>query len=417
MRRTPGASRRSLLSLRTLAELARSDRAGGIAMAAATVVALVWANWPGSDSYRRTWEATVGSAGILTPAMSVQQLIDQVLLVAFFAVIGLEIRRELSAGELASWRRAAVPVLAALGGMAAPALIYTAVTAGPVGAGGWGIPMATDVAFALGALALIAGPGSTRARVFLMTLAVADDIVSIVVLTIFYGNGQVRFEWVVAALAALSAMLAVRLLGVASGLLQVILGAVAWWAMLQAGLEAAVVGVAVGVLGASAVAARRESSSTPVTFGARWWELRLEPWVNLVVLPVFALANVGVRFAGSGLLSENGIVILAAVAAARLVGKPLGIALTTRTTSRRSSETYDPGLPGRAVVGIGSIAAVGFTVPLLILHNSLHSEAQIAGATVGLLGASVLGALGGILVWPRRRPRQAAPAPGPGGAG
>ncbi len=173
---------------RRLAALGRGDRAGGIGLAGAALVALVWANWPGSLSYQTAWGSIPRLSTSLGLHLTWRGWVNDALMVGFFALVGLEIRREMTVGELRSWRRSATPILAAAAGMLVPALIYLAILHGQAGSRGWGIPMATDVAFALGALALVAPGASPRTRVFLMTLAVADDIGSVVVLVCFYSQ-------------------------------------------------------------------------------------------------------------------------------------------------------------------------------------------------------------------------------------
>lgn len=386
------------------AEAVRGDRAGGIALTIASAVALAWANWPGTHSYLRLWDALAPWSGPLGLHLSVRDWVNEGLMLGFFAGVGLEIRREVVAGQLRSLRRAAVPVLAAVGGMAAPALIYAAWVAGAQGSHGWGIPMATDVAFALGALALLGRGVSARARTFLMTLAVADDILSIVVLVVFYSQ-RISFGWLLGGLGCLVAMTVGRLRWEPPGWTILLLGMVAWWAMLRAGVEASVIGAAIGAL-APRNRSRRESQAGTVAPGVRRWELRLEPWVNVVVLPVFAVANVGLSFFGSGLGTPAALRIFAAVVVARIVGKPLGITLTTWLVRRLGNSSPATRLERRSLLGLGSVAAIGFTVPLLIIRAALPAGPEAAGATAGLLAASVVAVAEGTLILRVRRPRR-----------
>lgn len=394
-------------------------------MTVATVAALVWANWPGTRSYFSTWLSVAPWSSPVGLHLTVRDWVNEALMLAFFALIGLEIRREFTAGELRSARRALVPVVAALVGMAVPAVIYTAVVAGGVGARGWGIPMATDVAFALGALALIGGT-TLRVRVFLMTLAVADDIASIVVLVVFYSH-DTRLAWLAGALGALGALTVVWIARVRAGWLRVVLGAAAWWAMLHAGVEAAVIGVALGAFLPARRPARSELRATPAGSAARAtsagsavratsagsavrakpsaasptvraWVHRLEPVVNMAVLPVFALANTGLSFAGSGLGSGASLRVFAAVVAARLIGKPLGITVATLVTMHVNPDVYQPPIVTRSLVGVGAVASIGFTVPLLIIQTALPVGPLATAATAGLLAGSVLGAGAGLIV-------------------
>lgn len=365
-----------------LADRLRSDRASGVGLAVASVAALLWANLPGGGaSYRQFW---TGSPDLRT-------WVNQGLLTVFFALVGFEIRREVTAGELRTVRRALVPVLAALAGMAVPAGIFTLVVAGGPGAHAWGVPMATDVAFALGALALVAH-APPRARVFLMTLAVADDVFSIVVLVVFYSHG-IQPGWLlgaVAALAAAAGLWAVRLPAWAALLpawpVRLALVAFAWWALHHAGVEASVTGVALGILGPARGA------------GVRRWVSRLEPWVNVVVLPLFGLANIGVTLSGTVFTDRTAFRIFLAVVLARVLGKPLGIAAGALLTHRAVTAATEPRLPHRRLVGVGALASIGFTVPLLIIALAFGSGPLATAAIDGLLASTLIGlGIGGLL--------------------
>lgn len=408
------------------------DRIGGVTITLGALAGLVWANalplnYLHSWSARAPWSAAVGLV------LSWRGWVNQGLLLVFFAVIGLEIRRELTVGELHSPRRAAVPVLAALGGMTLPALIYATLNPGGVAARAWGVPMATDAAFALGALALVGSP-STRARVFLMTLAVADDIGSIIVLVLFYGTA---FHPVWASLdagcvVAMAALWALRpeswevatshpRLRPAFRAARLALGAGAWWAALHAGIEASVLGVAIGAF----VPARRAPRSTGVArtgagagggdysrvvgrsgphlpvprgasaskqVGVRRWELRFSAISNAAVLPLFAVANVGVSLSGAHLGSAAPRAVFVAVLVARVVGKPVGITVAALATRRVASGSLAPRLSRISLLGVGSVASIGFTVPLLVIRAALPAGPLAASATLALLAGSIVGA-------------------------
>lgn len=382
-------------AFRWLAERGRNDRAGGASLTVGTVAALLWAN-AAPDNYHRWWATVPSWATPLGLSFSLREWTNQALMLGFFLVIGLEMRSEVTAGELRTWRRAAVPVVAALVGMLVPAGLYALVIHGGRGSGGWGIPMATDVAFALGALAIVAAGRAPRLRIFLMALAVADDVASIIVLVCFYSRHVDNVALVVGA-AAVAAMWALPAVGVTSQWIVLLAGAVSWWALALAGVEAAVVGVALGLLLPAA------ASNKPAQTGPREWERRLRPWVNLVVLPVFALANVGLSFASSGLATAPAVRILVAVLVARVIGKPLGIVTTAWIMTRRSSGWFGSGVPLRHLLGVGTVAAIGFTVPLLIIHAALPDGPLAAGATAGLLVASLVSALTGMALFRRQR--------------
>ena len=408
----PGRARPGIVAL------LQGDRAGGAAMAAATVAALIWANWPGTVAYRTFWLSVAPWSGPLGLNLSYRSWVNEGLMLAFFTIVGLEIRREVLAGELRSPRRALLPVVAALAGMAIPALIYSAIELGGPGARAWGIPTATDIAFALGALALVSRTGTARGRVFLMTLAIADDIFSILVLAILYSHG-VHPLALELGLGCVAAMVLVRLCGGPAWPVA-LLGGLAWWAVLHSGVEAALVGAAIGLLAPrwrSRPPARRPDPSHPGAgrtgptaarphAGPRVWELRLQPIVNGGVLPLFAFANAGVRIAGSGIGSAPALRIMGAVIAARLIGKPLAI-VTVVWLGRRVGVTSGPG--PRTALDLGVLAAVGFTVPLLVIRAALPDGPLAAGATAGLLLATIGGLVLGAASVPGSRRRMDRP--------
>jgi NhaA family Na+:H+ antiporter len=321
-----------------LLEWSRTDRAAGVTLAVATAAALAWANANG-DGYRSTWSSVPSWLGITGLHLSARAWVNEGLMTLFFVVIGLEIRREMTAGELRSWRRASRPLLGAVGGMAVPALLYLLIVHDSGAGHGWGIPMATDVAFSLGALALVGSHASLRLRVFLMTLAVADDILSVVLLVAVYSADL-----------------------------------------------AAIVGVAVGLGGVLVVAPRLSSKGGP-----RSWERRLTPVVNIGVLPVFALANVGVDLSRLDLGSAVALRVFLAVLVARMIGKPLGIWPAVGAGRVRER------------LGVGAAASVGFTVPLLIVRAAFGEGLLADSATAALLTSTVLGSMATAVLLARRR--------------
>ena len=385
-----------------LIALSRGDRATGIGLSAATVVALLWANVaPGS--YHHVWQLVPSTPHLVGLRFSLRDWTNQGLMTVFFAVVGLEIRREMSSGELASWRRASIPVAAALGGMIAPALIYAAIVHGSTGSQGWGIPMATDVAFAVGALALVGARTSPRLRVFLMTLAVADDIMSIVVIVCFYSRHLDVTPLLVGVtcILVMGAVEAVRPVWIGP---QLLLGVVGWLALARGGVEAAVIGVAIGAM------------ALPSPVGGTWarlrgprgWEQRLEPYLTLGILPVFAVANTGVSLRQFTFSANGALTVFVAVVVARVIGKPAGIALTAWALRTVPSGRYDPRLAHRHILGVGALASVGFTVPLLVIRAALPDGPLTDSATLGLLAGSLLGALSGIIVFRSGTPRPGA---------
>jgi NhaA family Na+:H+ antiporter len=402
----PPASRvRPPTTGRRLRALLHDGRLGGLMLVVAGLAALAWANAGSSDGYRTTWTATAAWSTPLGLHLSYRDWINQGLLLPFFALVGLEIRREITAGELRTIRRAGVPVIAALVGMAVPAAIYSLVLLGGPGARGWGIPMATDVAFALGALAFV-GRAAPRARVFLMTLAVADDLASVLILVVFYST-RIDVAWLVVGLLAAGALVLVWVRRLPSAPVRIGLAALAWWAFRHAGVEAAVVGVALGVFGP----ARRSDRAGAVVPRVRALVRGLEPMVNVVVLPLFALANIGIRLRGFDLLAGSSLAIFSAVVLARVLGKPIGVVVGARLGYRVSGTSRQAALSGRSLAGVGAVASIGFTVPLLIIQAALPAGSEATAATAGLLVGSVLGVAAGALVFRVRRSRRSPPVP------
>ena len=357
--------------VRHLTDLSRRERAPGIALAAATLIALVWANLWG-PSYRDVAETA-------------RHVVNEGVMSAFFLLVGLEIRREIVAGELGSVRRAVPPVVAAVFGMAVPGLIYAAVVRRGPGGNGWGIPMATDLAFALGAMALVDADLSLRARTFLLTLSVADDVFSIVVLIVFYGG---KFDPVPVAggAVALATIVVAHRTHHFEIPVAALAGTVAWFAFSRGGIEPAIVGLPVGLLLPHRGTGR---------LGPRHLERALQPWVVLAVLPVFAVVNIGVRFDRSVLTTGGAGTIFLAVLLARVVGKPLGIGaavIVLRAAHR------DPKVDTGHLLSAGSLAAAGLTVPLLVVELALPDGPQADAARAALLVASVIAVVVGWIV-------------------
>jgi NhaA family Na+:H+ antiporter len=365
----------------------------------ATVVALVWANSAWSASYGSFWhrsiEVTTGGWALRT---SVVHLVNDGLMALFFFVIGLELRGEWVSGELQDRRAALLPALAALGGMVVPALLYLVVAGGTAGAHGWGIPMATDIAFAVGLMALLGArvPGSLK--VFLLTLAIVDDLGAIVVIAVFYA-GDLRFGWLAAAVVGLAIVYGMQRGGVRNTSVYWLVGALIWFATWQSGVHATIAGVALGLLAPSGPRERLAKA--------------LHPWTSFVVVPVFALANAGVALGhelnGPGLRVSLGVVV------GLVVGKLVGVAGATWLTVRLGLAPRPAGATWPQVGGVAALAGIGFTMSLFVTDLAFTGRAQaddlVAHAKLGVLGASVIAATVGsaLLVvagWDRSGGRQ-----------
>jgi NhaA family Na+:H+ antiporter len=376
---------------RALLEFLRTEAGGGVVLLAATLVALVWANSPWRGGYHDLLhhEIAVGS-GSWAVRESVQHWINDAFMAVFFFVVGLEIKRELVCGELNEWRAAALPAIAAGGGMVLPAIVFRLVAGGGPEAHGWGIPMATDIAFAVGVLAVLGSRVPRGLKVFVLTLAIVDDIGAIVVIAVFYTD-DLEPVWLLAAGGLLAVAVAVRWLGLARPVVFLPIGVGLWYCTYRSGIHPTIAGVALGLL-------------MPVSESL---ETRLHPWSSYVVIPLFALANAGVAL-GRGALSEAlGSRLTWAVVLGLVAGKVIGIAGATAAATRLSIGQLPDGVGSRHVLGAAALGGIGFTVSLFITGLAYADEALRAQAKVGILVGSVSAALFGAAIL-----RRSEPAPG-----
>lgn len=432
-----------------LQRVLRHEAAGGVVMLAAAGLAIAWANSPWADSYTEVWQTPlrVELGGLLhLDHLSLQAWVNDALMTVFFLLVGVEIKREIVHGELRDPRAVALPVVAALGGMVVPAAIYAVLNAGGPGADGWAVPMATDIAFAVGVVTLAGSRVPLAAKIFLLTLAVADDIGAIVVIAVFY-TGTLSWGWLACAAVGLAAIFALRRGDVQSLAPYLAVGAFAWLALLESGVHATLVGVALGLLTpawplrsprlfppeARRVANRIEAayydrvltqeefaeneqriveiarlamfSTSPL----ERLERALSPWVAYVVVPVFALANAGVALTGDavgGVVSEP---VTVGVILGLFVGKTAGVLGATALAVRLRIGRLPGGTTWRHVVGLAATAGVGFTVALFV--TSLAYDDALVGdaAKVGILVGSTMSGVVGYLILRTSPPAAAAP--------
>jgi Na+:H+ antiporter, NhaA family len=417
-----------------LREYLREEAAGGVALTAAAALALAWANSPWRAAYDALWETTLAvRLGRFAIEADLRHWVDDGLMTLFFLVVGLEIKRELVAGELASWRRAALPVLAAAGGMAVPAAIYAAVNAGGPGAPGWGVPMATDIAFALGVLALLGPRVPSSLKVFLLTLAVVDDLGSIAVVALFYSRG-VELGTLALAAGLLVVVAALVRAGVWWLPLHVGLGLAVWLTMWHSGVSPALAGVAMGLLTPArptappevardvggALAGQLADDPHPPRLREMLREARgtvplaerlahdLHPVSAFLVVPLFALANAGISLERGALAGAGAGAVLGGVVAGRVVGKLAGIAAATWLAVRLGLADRPEGASWAQLAGVATVAGIGFTVPLFVADLAFPDGRFQAPVKVGLLAASVIaGTAGALVLWLAARGRRA----------
>ncbi len=395
--------------------LATETGSAGVLLAAA-LAALVWANVDLS-SYESVWRTQLsirlGGSGI---SQDLREWVNSGLMTFFFFVVGLEVRREFDVGELRERRRLALPVLAALGGMAVPVAIYLAVNGGGDAAGGWGVAMSTDTAFALGMLALVGPRFPDRLRGFMLTIIVVDDVVALLVIAVAY-SGDVSVGPLLIAAGVFALILLALALRIRPGLVYFLLAAVTWVALFESGIDPIVLGLAVGLITWAYPAGRDElerathlfrsfrEQPTPelartasrglqaaVSPNARLLAL-YHPWTSYVVVPLFALANVGIALDGDFLAKAYTSPLTLGIVAAYVLGKPIGVTGTSLLVTRLSGGRLRPPVGWIATAGGGAIAGIGFTVSLLIAALAFRGielrEAKL-GVLTAALGASVL---------------------------
>jgi len=402
-----------------LAEFLHLEAAGGITLVLATFVALVWANSPWQDAYQTLWTTHLDiSLGSRSIELTLRDWVNDGLMAIFFFVVGLEIKRELVEGELRERRRAALPAVAALGGMVIPALIYVAFAAGGEGARGWGIPMATDIAMAVGVLSLLGSRVSSSLKLFLLALAIVDDIGAIVVIAVFYSDG-IELGALAVAVALVAVIWGLRRLGVRPIPIYVATGAALWLAVHQAGLHATIAGVVLGLLAPTRPLRRREDVSddklrdvsTPETARetvvlaresvsvVAWLEHLLHPWSSLVIVPVFALANAGVVLSADALGDAATSRITYGVLVGLVVGKLVGVSLFAWLAVRLGIGVLPEDVRWGGIVGVAAVAGIGFTVSIFVTGLAFDDPGLQDQAKIGILAASLLaGGLGAVLL-------------------
>ncbi|MGE3276820.1 MAG: Na+/H+ antiporter NhaA [Vicinamibacterales bacterium] len=406
-----------------LQDYLHTESVGGAVLAGAALLGLLWANSPWAVSYNTLWTTSirvvVGDAAF---QQDLRHLVNDGLMAIFFFVVGLEIKRELVEGMLSERSRATLPVAAALGGMLLPAAIYAVIVAGGEGANGWGVPMATDVAFAVAVLGMTSA--SRELKILLLALAIVDDIGAILVIAVFYTS---EFSGMAAAGAGLAvlAIIGMQRAGFQHMGSYVPIAALFWFAVLESGVHATIAGVVLGALTpahplvphpAFAGRIRRlgrgleqatsdddgertEQLAAEVEESARQSESPLEraerlfhPWSSYAILPLFALANSGVALSGDALAEAVASPVSYGVLAGLVLGKPAGILLFAWMAVRSGVATLPDGISWRHVSAIGALAGIGFTVSLFITELAFSDDTLTTAAKIAIFAASLLAA-------------------------
>ena len=403
--------------IRPLRDFLHQEASAGLLLVGAALVALIWANSPWSDSYFDLWgtHAEIGFGDHIIE-LSLREWINDLGMVLFFFVVGLEIKRELVEGELRDPRQAALPIIAAIGGMIVPATIFALLNNGSDGSKGWGIPMATDIAIVMGVVALLGSRAPSWLKLFLLALAIVDDLGAIIVIAVFYSEG-ISFAWLSVAIASVlvASLLKSHVPWMA---VYVLLGGVCWFALHEAHVHPTLTGVAFGLL--APVTPRRGSGpldvdellSRPNFYVAQrvareakwtvsiveWLEHRLHPWSAFVVVPLFALANAGIRVPADELGDAMSNRVTWGVILGLVVGKTIGITLATLGAVALKIGRLPEGVTTRYVIGAGALGGIGFTVSLFVTELAFGDAAVGTDARLGVLVGSLIAAIVGSLI-------------------
>ncbi|MCC6706814.1 MAG: Na+/H+ antiporter NhaA [Gammaproteobacteria bacterium] len=366
----------------------------GLVLLAAAALALLWANSPWAAHYFALWDY-VPVPGLTAHAQPVplRLWINDGLMSLFFFVVGLEIRREMHNGALCNLKLASLPLLAALGGVAAPALIYMHFNADPIARGGWAVPTATDIAFAVGVMALLGKRVPSALRVLLLAIAIIDDIIAVLIIAFFYAEG-IALRGVMIALGGCALVLLIQRTGQRKPMDFGVPALIIWYGMLSAHIHPAIAGVVLGLL-----TPMRDLSGSPV----ERLEAALHPWVAYGVMPVFAFANAGVSF-GNGGDAASGVTL--GIIVGLVLGKPLGILIATRLALSLRCCALPEGVEWRGLFVLGLLAGIGFTMAIFIANLAFPSAALLAEAKIAVMSASLLAAILGLaagwILLPRR---------------
>lgn len=391
--------RRRAISIRPLQDFLRRESASGLICLIAATLGLVVANTPLQGIYFKTldfkfidFDIQMGNLNLYLK-LTVLKLINYALMTIFFFVVGLEIKRELTSGHLATLRSALAPFIAAVGGMALPAVIYLAIAGGQAPEG-WGVPVATDIALAVGALAIIGNQVAPALRTFLLGLAVIDDIGAILIIALIYSTG-VNFSWMAAGFFSVFSIIFVKIVGAKSTYIYVALGFLLWYCLYRSGIHPTLAGVILGLLTPNSP--KEDTSYNDLEDGSlsviEWLEAKIHPWSSFLIVPIFAFANTGVGISAQMLEEVWRSPIAWGIFCGLVIGKPIGIFAAVFIARKVKACDYPEGSTSTSLIATGSAAGIGFTVAIFIAQLAFSDAALQDLAVLAVVAASVVSGL------------------------
>ena len=386
--------------IRPLRDFLHRESASGILILLASLLGLIVANSPLSENYFTVleWDFNI-SIGISLLNLSILKTINYVLMTLFFFVVGLEIKRELTSGHLSSFKNAVTPFIAAIGGMALPAGIYL-IIAGDVDANGWGVPVATDIALAVGLLALVGTSAVASLRSFLLALAVIDDIGAILIIALVYSSG-VSTSWSLLAAITVAVIYLLNKFSVKSTYVYILFGIALWYCMYKSGVHPTLAGVILGLMTPNILKENsklHDGEDNQVSV-IEWLEERIHPWSSFVIVPLFAFANTGVVITSDSINDAINSPIAWGIFAGLVIGKPIGVLASVFIARKINLGQYPQGAKNVDILATGSAAGIGFTVAIFIANLAFSDPATQDLAIFAVIIASLVSAVLSVLLF------------------
>jgi NhaA family Na+:H+ antiporter len=383
-----------------LRDFLHRESTGGLLILVASALGLITANSPLSDEYFSALDSrmSIGSDWYLID-LTVLKVINYLFMSIFFFVVGLEIKRELTSGHLASFKKAMLPFLAAIGGMAVPALIYLAI-AGRVAPGGWGVPVATDIALAVGLLAMLGPSVAASLRSFLLALAVIDDIGAILIIAFVYSTG-IKFSWLASAGACIAMIAILKKASVSSVLIYSLFAFTLWFSLYKTGVHPTLAGVILGLMTPNILLRRTkvEDVEDGTVSVIEWLEHKFHPLSTFLVVPIFAFANTGVVITVESIKGASQSLIAWGIFFGLVIGKPLGVLIASLVAKRLKAAEFPEGVNNSSLLATGSAAGIGFTVAIFIANLAFDDAQTQDIAVLAVIVASVVSALLSIILF------------------